>query len=327
MRIFLSKYTYFICVTLMFLSSNAYAVKIDGSHIKEPALKQSDDLLQDLCIKLLNGKSRFALLDDMVKVIKAYKVVEILSPDLISVKDMIIRETAYRMLKEEYLPHIRDKIKVFSDKDRKVFNEGRVIFIYVTITQADSDKRVTASVDWSNLVHNISKAVNRLKISRFYGVETGCAESIKADFISNVMDEIRQMDSGNKVYSKYEPSFNVILSMIQNSVNQLFKDGLIQDNQQQIVYDIFVKLIMLTQIEHFNELAEEISKMRSLDDLRIILKNRIEKVSMYLQLTEPSDYGALVMLNSIWDNASKQLYDISFKTLSNYNSNKSYSSA
>lgn len=295
-----------------------YAGNSDYCEIREMSSKKSEQLFIEIAISLLNGKSRFVSLDNMVKILKDYKIVELQSKDIEPAEDIILKEVAFRMLKQHYLPRIGDKIKVYKcqrqfQKDAGIHYAGadsletaiRLPLEVATVKDRDQLK----TIQWTNLVMQISTVIEKLWLNRI-GYTIHAPDDIsKAKVLVEAAGLLRrkfiQGEEIKGLIKKGSPA-NKIVRVAEEKIESWLKEGIILEKDVPSLTEMMIQYIIHSNPRKVSYISRELQGLRDISSLKEELRHRIINTTENIKNYNPADYGVFAMLQSLLNEISSR---------------------
>lgn len=312
--------TYLIIFTLLqwciLPTPGLYAENSDYCEIGEMSSKRSEQLFIEIAINLLNGKSRFVSLDNMVRIIKDYNIVELQSREIEPAKEIILKEVAFRMLKQHYLPRIGDKIKVYKSqgqfqRDTGIHPVGGDSFetaISLPLEIATiKDRDQLKAIHYTNLVMQISTVIEKLWLKRI-GYATHPSSSIANEkTLLEAADLLRRefiQGEDIKDHLKKESDTNHIVKIAEQKLESWLREGVIHKKDVPPLTELIILYIIHTNPRKVTYISQELKDLRDIGSLKEALRHRIINTTENIKSYNPADYGAFAMLQSLLDEIS-----------------------
>lgn len=327
---YLKMFTYLTAFTIIqwcvLPASGLYAADSDYCEIREMSSKKSEQLFIEIAINLLNGKSRFVSLDNMVKILKDYNIVELQSKDIEPAKEIIFKEVAFRMLKQHYLPRIGDKIKVYKCQNEFLKDAGihsvetdgleTVIRLPLEIA-AVKDKEQLKTIQWQDLVMQISTVIEKLWLKRI-GYATHASDDISDEKV--LLEAVgllrRKFIQGEEIeghFKKGSPA-NKIVKAAEKKIESWLKEGIILEKDIPTLTEMMMQYIIHSDPGKVSYISRELKGLRDINSLKEALRYKILNTTENIKSYNPADYGAFAMLQSLLNEISTR-----FSLFSNYN--------
>ncbi|MFC1807607.1 hypothetical protein ACFL0T_04490 [Candidatus Omnitrophota bacterium] len=281
--------------------------------IRVMSSKRNDRIFDDMAVDLLNGKSRFVSLDDMVKILKEYGVIQLHSEDIGPAREIILKEVAFRMLKQHYLPYPADKINVYRQQRRPSSNAnvlssylGRNLepSIYLpldTATVKDNEKLKT--LYWSDLVAQISTSIDKLRLNRISDKEQSEASYFAHESRLSAAQLLRrgfvQQEDIEEPLQKETDDVKVIVSAANQKLKKWIDEGSIESDDTPVIAEIVTQFIVMSSGTNTTGLISNIDSMEGVDDLRDAILICVRDTTELIQRCNPSDYAAFAMFQSL----------------------------
>lgn len=293
-----------------------YAGNPDSHDISEMSSKKSEQLFIEIAIKLLNGKTRFVSLDNMVKILKDYNIVELQSKDIEPAEEIILKEVAFRMLKQHYLPRIGDKIKVYKYQQQFQRETGirpgggdsfeTAIRLPLEIATV-KDREQLKAIHWANLVMQISTVIEKLWLRRigYAGYPSGHAADEKTLLEAAGLLR-RKFIQGEDITDllKEESDANRIVKITGQKIEGWQREGIIDKRDVPAVTELIIPYIIHTTPGKVSHISRELRDLRDIGSLKEALRHRIIITSENIKSYNPADYGVFAMLQSLLDEIS-----------------------
>lgn len=290
----------------------------DARHwkIRKMSIKQNEQLFDGLAIQLLNGNSRFVSLDDMVQILKDYDIVDFRSQDAEDVKDIVLNEVAFRMLKQNYLPRVDDRIKVYKSQqafasETGVYDKGPDLLQTDIILPMDSatvkDAQQLKTLYWSSMVNQVTSVVEKLWLRRI-----GYSAYTSGDEIEAVLEAaqmLRKKFIQRQDISDYKPqnsSSSAILQVAQDKIGSWLTENQIRVSDLPVLTEMFIQYMMHTHPAEVVILCRDIQALNTIDELCTAINLKIGNTSELVRRSSPSDYGVLAMLQGLLNEISNR---------------------
>ncbi len=323
-RIFL-----FVIIMLQLLSAgtkHSFADSVGHSDIRGASLRKNDRMYNKMAIDLVNGRSRHVSIDRMIRLLKKYNVVEFGFDHMDPTKDLIIREVAFRMLKDHYLPRVNDRIKVHRHSN-DFFREAGVHFsnkstfqpkleLSVGVATIKENKKMD-TLYWADVVSQISLAVEMLWANRI----NSSSPEVSNDNKRLLIEVLEFLNSKyllekplNKIKATEKASTKGIIKAIDEVLKRWDSEGIIFDKEIPVLALIIKQYVLLNISSDPAVIARQIKDMKDINVLHDLLMERINVVKQSIKISNPSDYAAFAMLNSLLSEISDHIYDLSKKS-------------
>ncbi|NQT95224.1 MAG: hypothetical protein HQ572_02130 [Candidatus Omnitrophica bacterium] len=313
---------YLVALAILLAPTQTYAGKSGNGRIRVMSSKKNEQLHNKITIDLVNGKSKYVSLDNMIKLIKEYGVIELSSSDVKPAEEMLTKEVAYRMLKHHYLPRIGDKIKVYKQQtafqreaglgsSQVDLNENTIELPLDIATVADENRLRT--IYWGDLVVQISSAVEKLWLNRIRYLNSDP---------SNLYAEKGLIDAASLIRRKYiqkgrseeavdiDSDVSRLINVADNRLKAWLADGEILEQDMPLVAEMLIHFIMLSNATDIGHLASELEAIEDLDAMKRALIAKINIASEIVKNNNPQDYAAFAMLQSLLDDIVKRFAEI-----------------
>ena len=296
--------------------------------IRESSLRRNDRAYNKVAIDLLNGKSRQVSIDRMISLLEQYNVVEFASDDMVPVKDMILREVAFRMLKDHYLPRIDDKIKVYRYAN-DVRNEPDIDHAHNYLVYPELKLTVGAAVIkeskqmhtlyWTDIVSQISSAVEILWINRIHRSDIISLANNDQASLFEVLGVLKSKylleKSVNKPTLYKEPSAKIVVEATDEVLSRWSAKGIIVDKEVPVLALLIKYYILLNIASNPAVIARQIKQLKDVNILHNVLIERIGMITQYIKVNNPSDYAVFAMLQSLMYEISDHVLSLSGNSL------------
>lgn len=293
----------------------SYAADPDYFEIRGMSSRRNEQLFDKIAIDLLNGKSRFVSLDNMVKILHEFEVVEFHSKDIEPAKDIILKEVAFRMLKSHYLPRAGDKIRVYrlqkefqaDDGTHPKGGGGFETTIRLPLEAAKiKDRSNLAAIHYSSMVAQISTAIERLWLKRIGHTSfQGGLDDEKAILNATVLlrRKFIQEENIDGILTKY-PAISDVVQAASEMLEGWLCKGVIIKKDLPAITEISIQYIVLSNPVDISAVVESLKGMDDVNDLLEALLHRIKGASESIKNYDPADYGAFAMLQSLLNEIS-----------------------
>jgi len=322
-----------LVVLIIFQSLNAdikpsFADNVGHSEIRSASLRKNDRMYNKMAIDLVNGKSRQVSIDRMIRVLKKYNVVEFGFDHMDPTKDLILREVAFRMLKDHYLPRASDRIKVHrrsSDfsKEAGIHSYNKSTFqpkleLAVGVATIKENKKMD-TLYWADMVSQVSSAVEMLWANRINNSDPEVSDSydrislIEAlGILNNKYLLERPLLSKDSLAEK--PASKEIIKAIDEVLNRWHSEGSISNKEIPVLALLIKQYVLLNISSDPVAIAMQIKQIKDISVLHDLLIERINVITQYIKINNPSDYAAFAMLNSLLSEISDHIYSLSKKS-------------
>lgn len=286
--------------------------------IGEISSKKSEQLFIEIAMGLLNGKTRFVSLDNMVRILKDYEIVELQSADIEPAKEIILREVAYRMLKQHYLPRIGDKIRVYK-RQKEFLREtgirptntnmlGTAINLPLEMA-AIKDSQQLKTIHWKNLVTQISTVIEELWLNRI---------GYKSHAPGNVTEEKVLLEAVGLLRRKYIQGEDItghlrlaspagdMVKAAEEKIEGWLKEESIPKEDIPVLTELVIQYIIHSNPRKAAYISGELKGLRGVSDLKAALRHRIISTAENVKSYDPADYGVLAMLQSLLNEISSR---------------------
>jgi hypothetical protein len=282
--------------------------------------RRNERLFNKIAINLLNGKSRFIPLDNMIKIIRDLQVLEFDSKEAAALKEIISREIAFRMLKEHYLPKAGDKIrvyKVYQEFDKginisaeRIGNRGVNIILPID-TATVKDRNRLKTICWNDLVTQITAGIHRLWLNR---IGSASAQLLKRDDSEGFFEAayiLKKKFIQQEEILQSRPTPNRIAEAVENKLNLWLSKGIITKEDSLILAELFIQDILLSGSMKSEHIVKEINALADAQSLRELLLLKIQLATEAIKSYDPKDYAAFAMLQSLLNEISQKFDQIS----------------
>lgn len=320
------KYIYLIrCVVVFTLIQGSilslpelYAADSEHFEIGEVSSKKSEQLFIEIAIGLLNGETRFVSLDNMIRILKDYEIVELQSEDIEPAKEIILKEVAFRMLKQHYLPRIGDKIKVYKSQKEflretgirpaKTDRPGTVISLPLEIATI-KDCQQLKTIHWRNLVAQISTVIEKLWLKRigYEGQPPGNAaeERVLLEAVGLLRRKYIQGEDIAGRLKAASPAGHMVKAA-EERIEQWLKEESIHKDDIPVLTELVIQYIIHSNPRKASYISRELKALRDISDLKAALRHRIISTAENIKSYNPADYGVLAMLQSLLNEISSR---------------------
>lgn len=293
----------------------SYAADSDHYEIRGMSSRRNEQLFDKIAIDLLNGKSRFVSLDNMVEILQEFKVVEFHSKDIEPAKDIILKEVAFRMLKSHYLPRAGDKIKVYRLQQELQADVGihpqatsgfeTVIRLPLEVAKI-KDSSNLAAIHYSSMVTQISTAIERLWLKRIGHISfQGGLDDEKAILNATVLlrRKFIQEEDIDDILARY-PAINDVVQAACEMLEDWLSKGAINKKDLPALTEMAIQYIVLGNPVEVSTVVKSLKGLDDVNDLLEALLHRIRGASENIKNYDPADYGAFAMLQSLLNEIS-----------------------
>jgi hypothetical protein len=305
----------------------SYASNTNYTRIRGYSSRNNDRLYNKIAIDLLNNKSNRISVDDMVRIIKNYNVVSFDIKSSGAAHDMVIREIAYRMIKQNYLPRIGDQIKVYRQAHgfskhvglRPISTHGYNASLVLPVDYARiRENRKVDTLHWPEMSSQVSSAIESLWLERIKSSSDNPEGRQHNACIVEVLAYLKSFsDHNNDSNPELVPDI-VPGNVLSDSIDFIFTlwqaEGIISANNLQPLAALLRQYIVLNSSDDLSNLATAIKNFRGLDSLREALLKSVYNISQNVKNNNPSDYATLAMLQAILNDISSNISAISIKT-------------
>jgi hypothetical protein len=304
----------------------SYASNTNYARIRGYSSRNNDRLYNKIAIDLVNNRSNRVSVDDMVRIIKNYNIVSFDTKAPGAAHDMVIREIAYRMIKQNYLPRIGDQIKVFRQAHgfskhvglRPISTHGYNASLVLPVDYARiRENRKVDTLNWPEMSSQVSSAIESLWLDRIKSSSDNRESQQQNTYIVEVLAYLKSF-SHHDADSKPEPVPDIMPgNILSDSIYYIFTswqaEGIISASNLQPLAALLQQYIILNSFDDLNNLAMAIRSLKGLDGLREALLKSVYNISQNVKNNNPSDYATLAMLQAILNDISNNISAISIK--------------
>ncbi len=283
--------------------------------IRQASSRRSQALFNDIAIDLLNGKTRQIPVNKMMKLLKNLEVIEFSSSDLNPVREIIMREVAFRMLNNHYIPRIGDKITVH--RGYKAFDSDsgfslRLPFDEITVKNKDRLK----TLFWGDLVAQISLVIDRLWLSRIEteNIELTLQKIPKKSLIRAITYIDSKYSSNKKAVGSninQDIAALAIFNATEDSIEFWLGNSLILNEDLPTFIKLIKQFICLSVNSDYKTISKELRNIKSISALKSALINKVSDTVVELKSTSSTDYAAFAMLQSLLNDISRDILFLS----------------
>lgn len=308
-----------IADTQLSFSENTGFGRIRGS-----SLRRNERIYNKLAIDLVNGKSRQVSIDRMISLLKKYDVVEFASNDMDPAKEMILREVAFRMLKDHYLPRVDDKIRVYRyskefSKETGMHSTGNSMLqpeLKLTIGAATiKESKEMNTLYWADIVSQISSAIEILWINRINRSDSVSTDGNNKASLFEVLSILKSKYLLEKPISKQglhkRSAVKKVVEAVDEMLNRWHSKGIISDEEIPVLALLIKQYIQLNISKDPALIAMQIKGLKDVNLLHNALIERIDTITQYIKVNNPSDYAAFAMLHSLLSEISDHILSLS----------------
>jgi hypothetical protein len=313
-------FTYILILTGILYATPCYAAKTDYNKIKGFSSKQNQRIYNKMAIDLVNNQSKHISVDEMIKLIKGYDVVKFDADSSVSARDMIIREIAYRMIKQNYLPRIGDQIRVYKQtqhfssqiglKPKDVYGYQAHLLLPMDTALIKHNKTIN-TIHWVNTALQASSAIEKLWVNRINNFNAQNSVNADASQLFSTLDTLRlkydMLDSYADFVNQDNTDENSLLQAVEAKIEQWYLKGAVSKENLPVLASLLKQYILLSsQCQPF-DIEAHISGFKDIDSLRRALISRIEIVMNDIKEKDPSDYAAIAMLQGLLKDITDKL--------------------
>jgi len=304
------------------LPGSALAGEARGGRIRVMSSKKNDFLHNKLTIDLVNGRSKYISLDNMVNLIKGYGVIEFSSSDTMAAKEILLKEVAYRMLKYHYLPRVGDKIRVHRqqtafDRDagiHPVQAEGPPQILIPLEVAEVADKNKLKTLYWSDLVLQISSAIEKMWLNRIRHLSSSpnnvYVEKSLLEAALLLRKKYIQSDAKESSGEQLSYDAEMIVAACERKLNTWLAEGKILEQSVSTVAEMLIRFIILSDAAGAGRVVTELNSLEGVDMLSRELVSRIRGASESVKAHNPDDYAAFAMLQSLLNDITDRLNQV-----------------
>jgi hypothetical protein len=306
------------------ISANSTALCADELgklKIRQVSSRKSERLFNQIVIDLMNGKSRYASIDKMVDILKDYQIVDFCTNEQDSIQEIVIKEVAFRMLKQNYVPMCGDKIKIYklqqsalTDAGIDCLNtRGREVLVGLSLSEGDNQLR---AINWSNLVIGVSVAIENLRLRRMRYTTAPLDNNDEKQILQAVaILRSKYIDDKSEIGISSVYSVSLLVGIIEEKINSWAKGAEVLAEDADTLAALFIQYLILSNPSSVLDIADEIKGIRNIEDLKTALIIKIKNITDFIKNNKPVDYGALAMLQGLLNEIGR-LTPISIKPLS-----------
>ena len=316
-----------VAVFMLLQFSGLYTVPLyaDDSvygRIREVSSKRNDRLFNKIAIDLVNGKCRQVSIDRMVELLKQYEIVELDSKEIEPAQDIILREIAFRMLNEHYLPRVGDKIHVY--RQQSEFSAGlgiappadriKEVSIQLPLEAATvKDQNRLKAIYWTDMVMQVTSAIERLWVSRLnqqnMSIDAGNHDELLLEAAKVIKARYSQSQQGD--YTSKDPSVARIADAAEGRLNSWVADGSIKKEDLPALANIIRQYVLLSGSLSVSRIVAELESFKNVGSLQEAIFWRISEATAVIKRSNPSDYAIFAMFQSLMNEVASQITRIS----------------
>jgi hypothetical protein len=314
-----------LCVTSV--STSTYASNENIGRIRGNSVRQNERIYNKIAIDLVNGKSTSVSIDNMSRLIKNYNIVKFDQHVNPKTQDMIIREIAYRMIRNNYLPRVNDTINVYKQamalsKDATPHVRqasqypGYKASLVLPIDNARiKENKVIDTINWDEVADQASSAIESLWMERMRSSSSALAANDENGTMIAVLSELKII-CDEYSGSTYEFTTDKLKgNALYNAIRSVFKSwelkGMVSKNELPVIGSLIRQYIILNSSSDTHKLARDIEGFKDVNSLHSALITRIDFISQVIKQKDPSDYAAIAMLQAMLNDISAKISIIS----------------
>ncbi len=300
------------------------------SKIRETSARSNDRLYNKIAIDLVNGKSQQIPVDRMVRLLKKYEVVKFTASDIEPVRNLILREVAFRMIREHYLPKAGDKIRVYKNNEKFAKEAGLhrqncminqpAIMLALGDAVLTGEKRID-TLYWQDVAVQISSAIERLWIERISASGSIASERCHNPALFETLNLLKSRYSQEGSVSEGNLVTSSDAKKIINAIDSVFRgwrsDGAICDKDIPLLTPLIKQYMVLNSSLDSSVIAKQITRFKDPIELQSALIERIYVITQNLKINKTSDYAIFAMLQSLLKEISDQISALSKRSPSN----------
>jgi len=292
--------------------------------IRELSLRRNDRIYNKMAIDLINGKSRQVSIDKMISLLKKYNVVEFTSDDMDPTKDLILREVAFRMLKDHYIPQIDDRIRVYRySKDLAaetgIYSDNKSMLlpkVELSVGAATiKESKKMSTLYWADVVSQISSAVELLWINR---INSSAPISSDNNNQASLFEVLGVLDSKylyekptNKRGASNRSAAKIVVEAADEVLDSWSSKGIITDEEIPVLALLIRQYVILNISSDPIAVARQIKAFMNINILHNALMERIDVITQCIKVSNPSDYVVFAMLHSLLSEISDRILSLS----------------
>jgi len=327
----------FISVILFLTTgvSSSYSSNNNLARIRGNSSRQNDRIYNKMAIDLVNGKANNISIDNMSRLLRNYNIVQFDQGVNSSARDMIIKEIAYRMIKNYYLPRLSDKIEVYRQSvelSKSVVPHVRQTALYPAngykanlILPVDyariKENKTIDTLRWPEMASQVSSAIENLWISRIQASTNDPARQKENKLLIAVLDELKLIYDSQGVYAAETASENLKDNVLFEALEFVFESwqikGIISKGTMPLLAGLLRQYIILNSSDDSGKLARDIKGFKDLNSLHKALIGSIDNISQDIKQNNPSDYATLAMLQGMLSDIFDKVSALSTRTNTN----------
>jgi hypothetical protein len=315
----------FIGILILSSAGPSHASNTSYGKIRGYSSGQNQRIHNKIAIDLVNGRSQRVSVDDMVRLIKVYNIVQFNSKASSAAQDMIIREIAYRMIKQHYLPRIGDQIKVYGQnvqaglQQNNTYSYQPSMVLPINSANIKNNKQID-TLYWADAATQACAAIERLWVNRINNLNSQNRNNPENSKLFQALQSLKS--KYDSVYPALDQDIsadsNILIQAVENLIREWFLKGMILQEDFAVLAYLLNQYILLSSHLETSELEAEIKDFSSIDKLHHAILARIELVMDNIKDKDPSDYSALAMLQSLLDDISGKISTLSASTGNNH---------
>ena len=332
----------FICIILFhtYGTTSSYSSNRNVGRIRGNSSRQNDRIYNKIAIDLVNGKANNISIDNMLRLLKNYNIVQFDQKLNASTRGMIIKEIAYRMIKSHYLPRLNDKIGVYRQSvelSKQVAPYARQAMPYhingykaSLILPLDyariKENKTIDTLRWSEVVSQVSSAIENLWISRIQVSTNNLTQQKKNKDLIAALSELKLIHDSQGMYAPEAALEMLNNNVLSEALEFVFESwqirGIVSKKNMPLLAALLRQYIILNSSADLNKLARDIKDFKDLSNLHNALLVSIDNIRQDIKQNNPSDYATLAMLQGMLSDISDKVSAISSETNPSYASLK-----
>jgi hypothetical protein len=331
------------CTLILIMTTvPAYPSTRNFGRIRGASSRQNDRIYNKIAIDLVNGKTNSISIDNMSSLLKNYGIVQFDQALNSSVRNMVLKEIAYRMIRSYYLPRVDDKIKVYKQEaelTRNAMPGTRYTSMYSPTEHAHeaslvlpidyarvSKNRSIGTLRWPEISSQVSFAIENLWINRVQGLVGNAINHRESKDLIEVLNQLKLIHDNEVIYNiVLIPDMlkgNILYEAIE-FVFQLWQiKGIVSEKNLPPLAALLRQYIILNSSESLDKLARDIRGFDDIHSLHNGLLQRIYSVSQDIKQNNPSDYAVLAMLQAVLNDISDRVSMLSSEPNPSYSNFK-----
>ena len=313
-------------VTIVLFNSTGVTSSYSSNHnigrIRDNSSRQDNRIYNKIAIDLVNGKANNISIDNMSRLLKNYNIVQFGQRVNSSVRGMITKEIAYRMIKNHYLPRLNDKIEVYRQSvelSKQVDLHVRQVVPYpvsgykpslilpLDYARIKEDKTVD-TLHWPDMASQVSSAIENLWINRIQAATNEPAQQKENKALVAVLSELKLIYDNQGMYVSEAASEILKDNVLYQALVFIFESwqitGVISKENMPLLAVLLREYIILNSSDDLNKLARDVKGFKDLNSLHNALLRSIDGISLDIKQNNPSDYATLAMLQSMLSDIS-----------------------